>query len=107
METTEDFPIRGCYSFRIWLWSWPVGVTYTGLPGEGALSFIRATYAKVMFEFKGVAVSEHSYRCYSCAADQLERNVCYTAKKLAWNFHLDMQKKYPYLFRSSIELPPY
>jgi hypothetical protein len=106
METTE-YPIRGCYSFRIWLWAWPVQVTYTGLPVEELLPNVDASNAYITFEFRGVAVSENRCRCYTCAADQLEKNPCYTAKKLAWQFHLAMRREYPYLFRNSIELLPY
>lgn len=100
MNTIEDFPRHVCYSFRLWLWSWPVKVTYTPLRGEEGEKLAR-------FEFWGMAISKTLYSCREILLVQMERSPYATAGALAWELHRQMQQEYPYIFQNPVEIPPY
>ncbi len=104
MRTVENYPILGSYCFRLWLWSWPVRVSYSCCPQEKTGG--RAN-TLAQFEFMGVAVSVAGPRQYSCAVEELKADPYHTALKQAWQYHLEMREQFPYLFQPCVELAPY
>jgi hypothetical protein len=110
MQTVEDFPKVGNYSFQLDIEGWPLKVTYKyhyikGERFEGFhLPIDDESFHHVHFEFRGRTASETGYRSHFCNVQQLVRDPYTSAWLMAQGFYKELKKKHPQLIAREVQL---